>query len=676
MTAAFGIADHFERDSATVGIVDSVGPSRIDISLFDDAPHGISMNAGQLQRFPRVNGFVAIPAEAGAMLAMITWLGIDTASISNDAGPDRLSLPAPRRRLHVLPLGVLRSDPTTGGYSLVRGALSLPTVGDPVRLPTKSQLRALVPQHAAPSGEPTGIRLGSALLAGGGPVIVSPDRLFGRHLAVLGNTGSGKSCTTAHLLREAALLATAGDANGVGFRAILFDLNNEYGHCFDDFEELGIEVKRLSASPDETQEQLRVPAWMWDDEEWLSFASASPGTQAPLLRHALSLVHQFGEIPTNVALTQTAGAYYQLHRERMLQTTGIEVGTALGIIRSGIDQCRDLPGADIDGHSVNAVVTTADQILPKYKSKNPDYEWGYKSLNSQEADGLIDALGAMFAHFGIALHGSTEHRVDTKPFEITALIELLPIIAASRGAEFLKWTAPMIERLRTAVRDPYLDGCCIKDGPEAPDTCFQNLFGSSGQGRLTIIDLSMLPNHALWVIAGAITRAMLKSLQRNVLDGHRMVPTIMVLDEAHSLIRRGSITQVGDDSAPGAARLCRERFETVAREGRKFGLSLVISSQRPGEVSETVLSQCNTYLIHRIVNDRDQEYLRRLVPDSLSSLMSDLPTLPTRTAICTGWAVELPTIVEISELAPQHRPRSSDPDFGASWAEGRTLGAL
>lgn len=121
------------------------------------------------------------------------------------------------------------------------------------------------------------------------------------------------------------------------------------------------------------------------------------------------------------------------------------------------------------------------------------------------------------------------------------------------------------------------------------------------------------------------------------------------------------------DSAPPAGRECARVFERIAREGRKFGLGLVLASQRPSEVSPTVLSQCNTFLLHRLVNDRDQELVRRLVPDGLGPLLRELPSLPTRRAILLGWAAPAPTLVEILEIPDEYRPHSPDPAFWDVW---------
>lgn len=135
------------------------------------------------------------------------------------------------------------------------------------------------------------------------------------------------------------------------------------------------------------------------------------------------------------------------------------------------------------------------------------------------------------------------------------------------------------------------------------------------------------------------------------------------MEEAHTFIKHYR----EDSEYQDAATICCKAFERIAREGRKFGLSLVLSSQRPSELSRTVLSQCNTFLLHRLSNDRDQDIVHRLVPDNLRGLLRELPLLPSQTAILLGWAAELPVIVRMNYLPPERQPRSEDPEFWEVW---------
>jgi DNA helicase HerA-like ATPase len=135
------------------------------------------------------------------------------------------------------------------------------------------------------------------------------------------------------------------------------------------------------------------------------------------------------------------------------------------------------------------------------------------------------------------------------------------------------------------------------------------------------------------------------------------------MEEAHTFVKRYKDEVDNHDSAA----ICCQVFEKIAREGRKFGLGLVLSSQRPSELSQTVLSQCNTFLLHRISNDRDQELIGKLVPDQLKGLLRELPCLTSQNAILLGWATEVPVLVKMNDLPKNHQPRSDDPDFWNVW---------
>jgi hypothetical protein len=187
----------------------------------------------------------------------------------------------------------------------------------------------------------------------------------------------------------------------------------------------------------------------------------------------------------------------------------------------------------------------------------------------------------------------------------------------------------------------------------------------ASNGSITVIDLSLVPAEVVHIITAVIARMTLEALQRyRKLNHGKTLPTVLVMEEAHTFIKRYK----DDAENQNSAAICCQVFEKIAREGRKFGLGLVLSSQRPSELSPTVLSQCNSYLLHRISNDRDQELVHKLVPDNLRGLLRDLPSLPSRHAILLGWASELPVLVQMNALLEHHRPKSADPDFWAVWS--------
>ena len=168
---------------------------------------------------------------------------------------------------------------------------------------------------------------------------------------------------------------------------------------------------------------------------------------------------------------------------------------------------------------------------------------------------------------------------------------------------------------------------------------------------------------AIHIVVSVLARIISEASQRYRRENGEELPTTLVLEEAHTFVHR----DLGGESAPPAGRECARVFERIAREGRKFGLGLVLASQRPSEVTPTVLSQCNTFLLHRLVNDRDQELVKRLVPDGLGPLLRELPSLPTRRALLLGWAAPTPTLVEVQDIPPNFRPHSPDPAFWDVW---------
>jgi uncharacterized protein len=150
--------------------------------------------------------------------------------------------------------------------------------------------------------------------------------------------------------------------------------------------------------------------------------------------------------------------------------------------------------------------------------------------------------------------------------------------------------------------------------------------GDNDQDPMAILDLSLVPSDVVHIAVAVIARLVLEALQRHLMAYGSPLPTVLVLEEAHVFVRKD--TDVG--ASLQAAELCRQTFERVAREGRKFGLGLVLASQRPSELSPTVLAQCNSFLLHRLVNDIDQNLVRRLVPDALGEVLKELPTLPSQ----------------------------------------------
>lgn len=187
-----------------IGVVESVKADEIKVLLEIDAPHATALNTGTPSAFPRINGYVLIPNEAGATVGYIAGIGIERSPYPKRSGLKDfglIDLPFPLRKMTVCPVGTLTSsrNRATGTikYELTRGVVAFPSVGDQVLMPTAEQVEAIVGARDSDRR----VKIGVSPLSANVPIQVDPNKIFGRHLAVLGNTGSGKSCSVAGLIR-------------------------------------------------------------------------------------------------------------------------------------------------------------------------------------------------------------------------------------------------------------------------------------------------------------------------------------------------------------------------------------------------------------------------------------------------------------------------------------------
>jgi hypothetical protein len=182
------------------------------------------------------------------------------------------------------------------------------------------------------------------------------------------------------------------------------------------------------------------------------------------------------------------------------------------------------------------------------------------------------------------------------------------------------------------------------------------LLGSNGGKGIKIIDFSEVPADVLPVVTGTLAR-LLYDVQF-WMSADKRTPVTLLGDEAHLYL------PVRDD-ADAVQRQALGAFERIAKEGRKYGFSLLVVSQRPSDVSKTILSQCNNFLSLRLTNETDQNVIKRLMPDSLAGLTSVLPLLDTGEALMLGDAVLLPSRIKLD--IPTITPDSATRDFWKDW---------
>lgn len=672
-----------------IGTVEEVLADRVTVLLDQDAPQATALNTGTPAGFPRVNSYVLIPNEQGSTVCVVTSVRMNRHPVGKSDATDRdfVRFPISSRTMALTPLGTIKAlgvlGSCTGGldFAVRRGIDVFPSVGDPVILPNAKQLEAIVEGESRTERR---IHIGSSPIAGLAPVHVDPDKLFGRHLAVLGNTGAGKSCSVAGLVRwslDAARSARVlsgkshGGAEAVpNARFIILDPNGEYAHAFKD---LGVRV--FSVEPRNGERQLRVPAWLWNGNEWAAFTQASPGVQRPLLLQALRRLRGGGGLPSSFeshvdSTLNIYGNVFHIAYSNGDHTRFPQYKDLATNLESASSETEELV-TKLSNEGDRSAEAEDDRILALHKirrccraaadeSKSNGYN---QPISAEHMRSVVQSFQKAREVFQLPERTEIDEDLP-RQFDACELPKYVEALAALRpGRDLAQFVDTLNLRIRSLLGHDRLASILEPDDSSnmTLDAWLNDYIGADGayNGPIAVIDLSLVPSDVTHIVVSVLARMVFEAVQRYRRENHRELPTTLVLEEAHTFVHRDLATE----TASSAGRACAREFERIACEGRKFGLGLVLASQRPSEVAPTVLSQCNTFLLHRIVNDRDQNLVRRLVPDGLGDFLRELPSLPTRRAILLGWATTAPTLVEIREIPDSGRPHSPDPAFWDVW---------
>jgi len=189
-------------------------------------------------------------------------------------------------------------------------------------------------------------------------------------------------------------------------------------------------------------------------------------------------------------------------------------------------------------------------------------------------------------------------------------------------------------------------------------------YNETEKENITIIDLSGIPFEVLSIVVSLISRLVFDFCfyYKAIKAASTEVPFLLVLEEAHNYIPQ---------SEGAKYHSVKKSIERIAKEVRKYGLSLMIVSQRPSEISETIFSQCNNFVAMRLTNPTDQQYVKRLMPDSVSAITDTLPVLERQEALIIGDCIPIPTIVRIKDLTD--KPDSNDIQFRTEWKKDWTV---
>lgn len=559
-----------------LGIVSSVSAHIAKINLnVAGVPSGTYFNSGRYGR-GEVGEFVLIEGQQNLLLGRIVEVRLpekDRRSVTQTFTGDQL-LDAIG---HVQLLGSISA---VDGLSVTAGVEYYPRLGDRVYA-APHEFIARVPSATGSSCENdnVSIELGHVATGAESVVAITPERLFGRHCAILGSTGGGKSWTTARLLEE----CIQHDA-----KVILLDATSEYRslqsegiqHCH-----LGV-----SANPEGKSVEASLPPTAFSESDFSALFRPSAGIQAPKLREAMS----------SLRMVQKAE---ELGKEKVICQDGLFIKE--GMTYEKVNRFKgEFPSLFAVAHDPRAPFDVT-RLIGQLKA---ECVWedskAYGNFNQRDW-GHCSTLVSRIAH-------------------ITHCAEL--------GFVF--------DPAKTATPLPKLISEFL--GDEARKVLRICLSGISQEYQ------------AKEIVANAIGRSLLKEARAGVFKDK---PIIVFVDEAHNFLGR----KLGTEDLSSNL----DAFEIIAKEGRKFGLCICLATQRPRDITEGVLSQMGTLIVHRLTNDRDRELVERACGEIDKSASAFLPTLQPGEAAIIG--VDFPIPLTVKVIRPTQEPKSDGPKFQQSW---------
>lgn len=439
------------------------------------------------------------------------------------------------------------------------------------------------------------------------PFKIHGDRFFSKHIAIVGSTGSGKSCTVARILHDVVGISNNTNnniENQNNSHIIIFDIHDEYTAAFSLHQTQKYTLNRLSI------DSLKLPYWLMNSEEletmFIESNEANSHNQVSQFKSAVILNKE--KYNTNIKeITYDTPVYFSIKEVyQYIENMNQEV---IGRLEK-----ENKP-------------KLADGKLVEDRSCYFEKEMSFASPSTAKTD-----------------------KATNGPFngEFNRFLSRLEAKLADKRLRFLL--------------NPYKqDGGIYKT--EDFKEIVKQFIGYLNKSNVTIIDLSGIPFEALSVTVSLVSRLIFDfcfhySKLRHKNGALNDIPVMIVCEEAHNYIPQKENV---------AYRSSRKSLERIAKEGRKYGISLMVVSQRPSEVSETIFAQCNNFLSLRLTNNSDQNYVKRLLPDNSNGITEVLPSLAPGECIVVGDAVLIPAIVKMP--IPQPEPHSQSICVHKEWSE-------
>ncbi len=678
-----------------IGKVISVDSFRAYIRLDDDLKSLYKSGYEDIYEVARINSYVIIPIGADRIVAMVTSVrAIDETELGKNK--EAIFLTKSARYLVATMIGTIEN---IGKY--VQGVYNYPILDNPVWYVTRQDLDNIFDQKEPNKKIDINFEEDYYLPIGTSPsfsdykIKINPDKFFGKHAAILGNTGSGKSCTFASIIQSMFEF----EYNGKKLKnahIIIFDTNGEYKQAFQGTK--GNPYKNLKEvnAFHVDKNGMKVPFWFMNFADYDFLFEPTAGTQAPVFKRALGLAKNQAAATVKKLIPQSyLSKLDSIAREcdendfKIKNTVFLELadfGVEFNKLETDFDKKEILnslrklikekskltkPDKYVVGNISTAILTECSEVIKSqlslYLSSVRDIEIAEdRNIDLPIYFNFNDLLKRFFDE---AINENENSGNRLREFVSTLRLRLQSYLGDERVSQplLLGQTDEIINALAKFISFILGDFCKVYKTEDTDlftefykeqlaKADIEKLAGDK-PSQITIIDMSLLPFEVLETITGLIGRLILEFVSRFPESDRGKLPMVIALEEAQNYIPEKNR---GDKES-----IAKKVFERIAREGRKYGISLLVSSQRPSELSKTVLSQCNSFIIHRLQNPEDQKYVRQLVSAANEDILQQLPILPQQHVVIMGDAVRTPVQAKMNTANP--RPNSNNPKFIENW---------
>ena len=447
-------------------------------------------------------------------------------------------------------------------------------------------------------------------------VKINIDKFFGFHFAVFGNTGAGKSNTVARVLQN---IFEKSDYSAKGAKFVIIDSNGEYNKAFSRLNEINPQIKHsLMNTDDESKNRFEISVWALSADDWATLLHASEKTQMPVLKRAIDI----------------ARIFYNTKVPNIDLKNHILASTLLGIIQSS-------DSSPSKSDKLKAIVTKfgtndikMDSDLPNGKTLRKSIEISFGSMPEEE--NVISFLSNYLKPESI----SENVAKSVVPYDIEEFAQAVEFATLYEGSvssqRIQEYTATLMTRLQS-IQEGIQGRILSKTVYATIDEYIDMLLG---ENQIVDLDISSLDDASAEVVTKVLAKLLLDYLKKK--ESKAETPINFIIEEAHRFIKNEvNYGAVGYNI-----------FERIAKEGRKFGMLLGISSQRPSELSKTVVSQCSNFIVHRVQNPDDLQYIAKMVPYINQNMIERLTYLQTGNALVFGSAINLPTLTKFSQANP------------------------